>query len=222
MAVIKSSALPQEAHSVASIAFNLNDVSSTAQNELNQVKIKAAEIVKQAHVEAKKIRQQAEVQGRNDALGKARQSVKQEIDQQAATLLPALQSLVQELTTAKQEWLKQWETTALEVAVAIAEKVIRRELSQTPEIAADLVRETLQMAAGNGEINIRLNPEDLDSMENGQAMLVDELKKLARSQIAADPNLQRGDCVVETAFGAIDNRIATQLQRIRDELGGSQ
>jgi len=221
MAVIKSNTLSQEAHSVASIAFNLNDVSNTAQSELNQGKIAAAEIVKQASEEAKQIRQQAELQGRKDALEKARQSVKQEVDQQAATLLPALKSLVQELTTAKQVWLKQWEATALDVAVAIAEKVIRRELSQSPEISADLVKETLQLAAGNGEINIRLNPDDLNSMENGQSLLVDELKKLARSQIAADPNLQRGDCIVETTFGSIDNRIDTQLQRIRDELGGN-
>lgn len=221
MAVIKSGRLEGDGHNLSSIAFNLNDVSNKAQTDLNNVKLKAADIVKQAQEEAKKIRQKAEADGLQAAEQKARQSLKAEVDQQAATLLPALRTLVQELTTARQAWLAQWEQVGLQVAVAIAEKIVRREVSVAPEISATLVRESLQLASGCGEIHIRLNPQDLGSMQSGETMLCDELKKLAPSQILSDPSVSRGGCLVETKFGQIDNRIETQLARIAEELGGT-
>lgn len=220
MAVIKSGNLQGDSRTIASVAFNLNDVSNKAQADLNDVKMKAAEIVKRAQEEAKQIRAKAEADGRQAAEQKARQSLKSEVDMQAATLLPALKSLVQDLTTARQQWLNQWEQIGLNVAVAIAEKVVRREIANQPEIANTLVRESLQMAAGCGEIHIRMNPQDLASMESGGTFVCDELNKLAPSQIIADKTVTRGGCVVETKFGTIDNRIETQLNRIAEELGG--
>ncbi|MEW4454324.1 FliH/SctL family protein [Bremerella sp. JC817] len=221
MAVIKSGNLQNEPNLMATVAFNLDDVSSKAQNDLNSVKLKAAELVKQAQEQAKQIRAQAEQQGRQAAEEKARQSMKVEVDQQAATLLPALRTLVQELTTARQAWLNQWEQVGLQVAVAIAEKIIRREVAADPQVSATLVRESLQLASGCGEIHVRLNPQDLSSMQSGEAMLCDELKKLAPAQIIADSSITRGGCIVETKFGSIDNRIETQLSRIAEELGGA-
>lgn len=220
MAVIKSNNLQNDSRTLASVAFNLNDVSSKAQADLNNVKMQAAEIVKQAQQEAKQIRAKAEADGRAAAEQKARQSLKSEVDMQAATLLPALQSLIQDLTTARQQWLNQWEQVGLQVAVAIAEKIVRRELAQQPEISHAIVRESLQMASGCGEIHIRMNPKDLDSMQSGEKFLCDELNKLAPTQIIADQSISRGGCVVESKFGKIDNRIETQLNRIAEELGG--
>ncbi|GAA4424796.1 FliH/SctL family protein [Bremerella cremea] len=221
MAVIKSGNLQNEPNLMATVAFNLDDVTNKAQNDLNSVKLKAAELVKQAQEQAKQIRAQAEQQGRQAAEEKARQSMKVEVDQQAATLLPALRTLVQELTTARQAWLNQWEQVGLQVAVAIAEKIIRREVAADPQVSATLVRESLQLASGCGEIHVRLNPQDLSSMQSGEAMLCDELKKLAPAQIIADSSITRGGCIVETKFGSIDNRIETQLSRIAEELGGA-
>lgn len=221
MAVIKSGRLENEGHSLSSIAFNLNDVSSKAQSDLNNVKLKAADIIKQAQEEAKKIRQKAETDGLQAAEQRARQTLKTEVDQQAATLLPALRTLVQELTTSRQAWLAQWEQMGLQVAIAIAEKIVRREIASTPEVSTTLLRESLQLASGCGEIHVRLNPQDLSSMQSGETMLCDELKKLAPAQIIADASVSRGGCLVETKFGQIDNRIETQLARIAEELGGT-
>ncbi|MHC2067396.1 FliH/SctL family protein [Bremerella sp. T1] len=222
MAVIKSGRLENESHAMSAVAFNLNDVSSKAQNDLNDVKLKAADIVKQAQEQAKQIRAKAEADGRQAAELRAQQSLRTEVDQQAATLLPALRTLVQDLTTERQAWLNQWEKVALQVATAVAEKIIRREIENDPQVSSTLIRESLQLASGCGEIHVRLNPQDLGSMQSGEAMLCDELKKLAPAQIIADPAISRGGCIVETKFGQIDNRIETQLSRIAEELGGVQ
>ncbi|MBI1247360.1 hypothetical protein GC197_05875 [bacterium] len=220
MAVIKSGNLNNPSHSLTSIAFNLDDVANKAQGDLNNVKLKAADIVKQAQEQAKQIRVKAEQDGRQAAEQRARQSLKVEVDQHAATLLPALRALVQDLTLARQAWLNQWEQVGLQVAAAIAEKIIRREIAADPQISANLIQESLQLASGCSEIQIRLNPQDLASMQNGEAMLCEELKKLSPTQIFGDESISRGGCVVETKFGTIDNRIETQLARITEELGG--
>ncbi|MEX0792816.1 MAG: FliH/SctL family protein [Pirellulaceae bacterium] len=218
MSVIKAGRLEAEGHAVSSVTFNLDDVSHRAQDELNQVKLKAAEIVKQAHEEAEAIKRNAETQGRQAAEAKARQMLKLEVDQQVSVLLPAIGQLVSELTLAKQTWLAKWESIGVEVATAIAEKVIRREVATRPEITAGLLKETLQLAAGCNEIRVHMNPQDLETMQNGDTMMASEIKKLAPVQIVPDPNVSRGGCLLESEFGRIDQRIESQLARINEEL----
>jgi flagellar assembly protein FliH len=63
-----------------------------------------------------------------------------------------------------------------------------------------------------------MNPQDLETMQNGDSMMADELKKLAPVQIVPDDSVSRGGCLLESEFGRIDQRIESQLARIAEEL----
>jgi len=73
-----------------------------------------------------------------------------------ATVLPALRHVVQDVQHAKQAWLTHWEASAVHVAAAIAERLIRRELPRQPEITLTLVREALELAAGTGRVTLEM------------------------------------------------------------------
>jgi len=203
---------------IAATAFNYEDLTKQAKRSLDALRAEAikeaARIVAKAQQEAEAIRRQAEQQGRQAAIDSARQLMQQELQ----TLLPALRQVISEIQHAKQAWLRHWEAAAVHVAAAIAKRVIRRELSQSPQIALTLIREALELAAGNAQLRVRVNPEDYKLLGNDVDLLVREMSGLAQVEVIADAEISRGGCRVETRFGLIDEQIEEQLRRIEEEL----
>jgi len=197
-----------------SAAFNFEDLSSQAAKYLDQVRAQAAQILDQARQEAVTIRQQAEQQGRQAAMD----AVEQMVRKQLSGALPALKQAAQQIEAARTAWLKHWEKAAVHVAAAIAGRVIRGELTRQPELPVRLVREALELASGEAELRIHLHPEDHRALSEQVEMLVEELAPLARTEIVADPHVDRGGCRLETRFGIIDQQIESQLKRIEEEL----
>ncbi|MCR4414084.1 MAG: FliH/SctL family protein, partial [Thermoguttaceae bacterium] len=182
------------------------------------IRAEAGRIVAKAHQEAAAIKKQAEAEGRRAGQAAVEQMVQNQLARQMATLLPALRQAVDEIRHAKQAWLTHWERSAIHVAAAIARRVIRRELTEHPEIAIDLVREALELAAGNTELRIHLHPADHQALGAQIESVVRELAPLASAELVADARVTPGGCRVETRFGVIDQQIETQLARIEEEL----
>jgi len=200
------------------VAFNFDDLAARANAYLDQVRAEAARIVAEARQEAARLKQQAEAEGRREGMAAVERIVAEQLGRQLATLRPALEQAVQEIRQAKQEWLHQWEKGAVRLATAIAARVMRRELSHAPDVPVTLVREALELAAGNAELKIRLNPADHAALASQIQALVAELAPLAETELLADPRITPGGCRVETRFGVIDQQFESQLARIEEEL----
>ena len=106
----------------------------------------------------------------------------------------------------------------MHVAVAIAERVVRRELAAAPEITMALVREALELAAGSAELVLRLNPEDFNLLGDQAQRMAAELTRLGKVDVVADPAITKGGCRVDTRHGTIDQQLEVQLARIEAEL----
>jgi flagellar assembly protein FliH len=204
------------------VAFNFDDMTSQADRYLDKVRAEAAQIVararQQAQHEAAAIRGKAEAEGRLAGRAAIEEMVRSSLGQQLATLLPALEQAVAEIRHAKQAWLTHWEKSAVHVAAAIARRLVRRELSLSPEIAMELIREALELAAGSSHVRLHLNPADRDALQPQIEALLQELAGLGSPEVVADPQVARGGCRVETRFGTIDQQLETQLARIEEEL----
>lgn len=196
------------------VAFNFDDMTVQANQYLTKIRAEAARIVVKAHQEAEAIRNRAETQGRQAA----EQAVEEMVRKQLVTVIPALKQAVQGIQDARYEWLSHWEAGTVHLAAAIAKRLIRRELSEQPEIAATLVREALELATGSSQLRILMNPQDLQSLGNQVQMLVDEMSPHIEVELKADADITPGGCRVETRFGVIDQQFEAQLQRIEEEL----
>lgn len=203
---------------VQPVAFNFDDVADRADTYLDGIRRQAAEILAEAQAEAQRIRQKARVEGIAAGRGEVEALVDKKLAEQLGTLLPALGAAVQQIQQAKQAWLAEWEKNAVHLAAAIAAKVIRRELAHAPEIPLQLVREALELAAGGGQVRVRLNPGDYQTLAPQAKTLVRELTPLGSTEVIADEAITPGGCRVETEFGAVDQQIESQLKRIEEEL----
>lgn len=200
-------------------SFNFEDMGRQAQRYLAEVHVRARQAVEQAQREADAVRQRAEAAGYDAAQRELDRLVEARVAERLKSLTPVLGRLAEQLDQAREAWLAHWERSAIELSAAIAERIIRRELSHRPEITLDLVREALRLAAGSPQLRVALHPNDFAALGKQARQLVDELARAAPAQVVSDPTVSAGGCRVETAHGVIDQQIETQLARIVEELG---
>jgi len=110
------------------------------------------------------------------------------------------------------------EKGAVELALAIAEKVISHEVSINKEILLGVLKRALEKVIDPEKIKIRINKLDLQFInESGYQIsgLTDDPKDVI---VEGDDTISRGGCVIETGFGSIDARIENQLEMVGDLL----
>jgi flagellar assembly protein FliH len=216
--VIKSTSVP---HHGSPVIFSFDDAAKHADRRLDEAHAQAAAIIADAHRQAETISRHAEQAGRDTALLTAQHQIDEQIGREIDSLLPALKKTIADLIDARQAWLRHWEQTAVRLAAKMAQRVVRRELSQTPQITVELVREALELAAGSSRVKISLHPDDFDALSGQIDRLIKEIARAAEAEIVPDLTVSLGGCRVETSQGLIDQQIETQLERIIAELTDS-
>ena len=196
-------------------AYHFDDV---GQSYLDRVRGEAARIVAAARQEAAAIRAKATEEGRQAAIEAAQATLRTRLDQQLATILTAMRQAAESIQHSRQTWQQHWEQHVVKLAAAIAGRVCRRELAREPSITLAWVREALEMAAGNAQIVVRLNPDDHAGLSAQLQAITRELSGLGEVQIVADASITAGGCRVDTEFGSLDQQLEQQLARIEEEL----
>jgi len=133
----------------------------------------------------------------------------------------ALEAAATGLVAMREEFLALAETRAVELALAIALKVIGVELAVRPELVVEVATGALRRAAERDHVVLLVNPEDIELVREAAADLSGALGMIRRLEIAPERRVDRGGCLVQTAEGEIDAGIETQLEKAREVLLGS-
>src|SRR5262245_17337090 len=213
--IIKTAGTTEAASGGALRAYQFDDV---GRSYLDRVRGEAARIVAEARQEAAKIKAKAVEEGRQAAIQTVQASLRTRLDQQLAECLSALREAAEGISAARHTWQQHWEAHTVALATSIAARLCRRELSRQPEITLHWVRETLELAAGSGEIVLRLNPSDHAALGHKAETIAKHLTGLGAVRIVADPAISAGGCRVDTQFGSLDQQIEAQLARVSEEL----
>ncbi len=100
-----------------------------------------------------------------------------------------------------------------DLAVAIARKIIGKELEFHPEAVVDIVKAALaEKARLRREIFLRVNPADLQFIRDKKPDLLDVLSRAKEIGIREDPDVARHGVIIETDAGTIDAQLETQLE----------
>lgn len=131
--------------------------------------------------------------------------------------LRRLAQTVEELAGLRTELIHKTERQVVELALAIAGRVLRREVSVDRELLIAMARIALERLGENTSATIRLNPDDYAFIgaktQVGDSSLV---------RVVADPLVSSGGCLVQSDFGLIDAGIDAQLGEMAAALGVSR
>lgn len=199
-------------------AYNLTDMADHGEQYLASVRNEAKRILVEAQAQAAEIRRQAEAEGRQAAEATIDASLNSKIAEQMTTLTPAIGRVAAQLEDARQEWLRHWEESVVELARAMAARLVRRELDASPEISLQWTREALQLTAGASHVVVRLHPTELENLREQTEQVIAAFRPLATAELIADPEIPPGGCRLDTKLGSVDQHYETQLQRLAEEM----
>ena len=215
--IIKAAGTTEQTGGAALRAFHFDDV---GQAYLHRVRGEAGQLLAEAKQQAAQIKAKAASEGKQAAIAAVEASLKTRLEQQLHSALAAVKQAAHEITQSRHAWQQHWEQHVVHLAVAIAARICRRELSREPQITLAWVREALELAAGNSEITLRMNPQDHAALASEVEAIGKSLATLGAVRAVADPGITTGGCRVETQFGSIDQQLDAQLARITEELLG--
>jgi type III secretion protein L len=125
----------------------------------------------------------------------------------AAALVGLLAAARAEAETA----LARVEPAVSAIAARMAEKIVGRAIVLDPTIMAAIAAEAVAACrTREGVAQLRVHPDDLASVVASRAALGGE----DALEIVADERVGRYGCVVDTAVGRVDARLATQLEAL--------
>ncbi len=137
-------------------------------------------------------------------------------EQRIAPLVATLENMMSELAAMRQKIQAQIENEVVELALHIARKVIGQEVQTNRSAVAAIVREALKLVEDPEEITIRMNPADIQQLQNAQIDIGCPGGHGDRIQFREDRGVETGGCLVQTEYGEIDARIEEQLRTIEE------
>ena len=118
------------------------------------------------------------------------------------------------------------EGQAVELALALAEKVVASALAVRPELVVESVRHALRGIVERERITVLVHPEDLAQVSDAMAAVQAELGGVEHWEVQAERRVERGGAIVRHAHGDVDAQIESKLRRAREvveaELGGAE
>jgi flagellar assembly protein FliH len=139
--------------------------------------------------------------------------------QRGEAMLYRLTQTLEELTQVRSQMILQTERQMVQLALAIARRVVQREVTLDPDLLIAMARVALERLGETAQVKVRLHPDDYEAA--GAARVA----QLAGSNvmILADAHLSRGGCRIEPDMGIMEAGVDAQLQEIaRALLGGEE
>ena len=133
----------------------------------------------------------------------------------AEAMLRRVAQTIEELGGLRQTLIQETEREMVQLALTLARRVVHREVSLDPELAAALAHVALERLGTNTPATIRLNPEDYTVVTQDGARWGGQTVT-----VVPDPSISRGGCLVESAFGSVDATIERQFDELSRALFG--
>lgn len=204
----------------------LQDAESVAESQIRQAmeEGEALREAAQADIESwwqerRSMDLQAEEEARQDGFEKGFQQGQEQAQVQVLEqydgLLGEARAVLEQAYDMKRQIIQESEPFLVELATAIAEKIILQELSANPEWIIGMTRSVLARRREKGIITLCVSPNQFAYIRDARDELLLSVDSQAELQILPDSTVGEHGCVVRTAFGSVDARVDTQLKEIK-------
>jgi flagellar biosynthesis/type III secretory pathway protein FliH len=158
----------------------------------------------------------AREQGRTDALAELNATIvaHERARDEAARAARAFGLALDQLRLLDLSTINDFEAQSLDLAVAMAESLVGRELAATDDVVVDRARTAIALAPDRGTIVLRANPADVPQLELNLRSLA--VGKSTPIRLAPDPSVELGGCVLVAGALEIDAQLSHAFERVRE------
>lgn len=206
-----------------------NDIDEifTELNEINDEECvvfsrkKAEEIIEKAREQAQKIIEEATVKVEEERDIVLEQAKTNGFDEGYNQAIEQCEDLISEAGMIKQQAFEEYEQLLdgaedeiLSIIFDIAKKVIGREISTGKDDILFMIKEALEMCTHKEYMSLKVSEEDYEIVIKSKNKILAMVKGIGELEIKTDHSLEKGSCLIETPFGAVDGSVITKIQQI--------
>ena len=133
-------------------------------------------------------------------------------------MLRRLAETLEELTTLRASMIRQTETQMVELALAVARRVVHHEIALDRDLLVAIARVALERLGECAQVTVRLHPEEYEATAAARVAA----SAGGGITFVADPRVGRGGCRVESEMGTVDAGVDAQIQEIARALLGDE
>ena len=125
-----------------------------------------------------------------------------------------LRTAAEDLQLLREKVLRDSEDDLLALTLAVARKVIAREVAQDRQTVLRLIKTALMDLNEQDELVIRLHPDDHALLTSSKSDTLKNELSTIRFVLKPDPTVEIGSCLVETGRGTVDASFEAQLEEV--------
>ncbi len=154
--------------------------------------------------------------GFEEGIINAERAMREDYENQFVEEKQKLEKFMQNILTQFGILASKTEAGVLKFSIAIAEKILKREVEVDEEFILPQIREAVKRITGVEAITLRINPADEELVRNNRGTIHSTSDNIREFNIETDEKIDRGSCVIESAAGNIDARVSAQLNKLED------
>jgi flagellar assembly protein FliH len=131
-------------------------------------------------------------------------------------MLRRLTETLDELTSLRAQMIHQTEHQMVQLALAVARRVVHREISLDRDLLVAMARVALDRLGESAQVTVRLSPDDFEATAAARAAQWTG----TNVTVVADARVSRGGCRIESDLGVMDAGADAQIQEIARALLG--
>lgn len=193
-------------------------IKTQAETEISKIKAEAQaeaeRIIAEAQAERDKIINESKKQGYDTGYEAGYQDGQKE----AERLVERMHSILDNVMKRREEILSETEYQIVELVVLMARKVVKIISENQKTVIMNNVLQALKKVKGRGDVTIRVNLADAKLTTEHIQDFIDRVEAVKGITVVEDTTVEKGGCIVETDFGAIDARISSQLTELETKI----
>lgn len=193
-------------------------IKTQAETEISKIKAEAQaeaeRIIAEAQAERDKIINESKKQGYDTGYEAGYQDGQKE----AERLVERMHSILDNVMKRREEILSETEYQIVELVVLMARKVVKIISENQKTVIMNNVLQALKKVKGRGDVTIRVNLADAKLTTEHIQDFIDRVEAVKGITVVEDTTVEKGGCIVETDFGAIDARISSQLTELEQKI----
>lgn len=193
-------------------------IKAQAENEAQKIiadaRGQASQIQAKSEIEKDEIKRNSYEEGLKEGKKDGYDSGKEEVNR----LIDRSHKILEAVLNRREQILNETEEQIIQLVLLMTRKVVKVMSENQKSVVMANVLSALKKVKARGDVTIRVNLEDVKLTTEHIKDFTEQVESVSGITVVEDSSVEKGGCIVETDFGAIDARISSQLSELESKI----
>ncbi len=210
----KKSAFEEAKRQLDASQIDAQKARSQAQEAVSEAEKKAADILGKAEQSEAAIQKKAFTEGFDAGREAGYNEGKTEVNR----LIERLHTMIERTMDKRQQILAETEQQIVDLVLLMTRKVVKVISENQRNVVTSNIIHALRKVKGRADVILRVNLADVGLTTEHTKAFLTAAENIKNITVVEDLSVDAGGCIIETDFGSVDARIASQLHELEQRI----